>query len=373
MADEFARRLRKVQANRRTSGLDDVSTGLQIGQQVGKLIGGLAGAIHGSQQDAAANKLMNTQDAPRAALVDAGTGNAPVDTTPQDLGSLPSDTGGSDVDLGQAMTASRLSDSGPNVGDAPAANAIPAGVSTAGTKPFTGGVAGMKLQQEFQKNKMADQLSALKLAGAQRDAANAQAEDAGTGRYALDAQIKRAQLAKIQSDINAKNTPKPAKVDKNPPAVDIDSEPVIDQNQLTNHIDGIYGKGSTGNISRTLMEPDTIDDPKNPGTQIPNPNAPAYTKDDNGVVSSVTVGPKSKRVSMPINEAQTYVKQANALRIKQNLPAYRVPGEPQDVGASADKPYIAKNNLDVYSRAPGTWITLPNGKVAQVPQRRRQQ
>ena len=42
---------------------------MQVGQQVGKLLGGLSEAIKGAQKDALANKLMNTEDAPRAALV----------------------------------------------------------------------------------------------------------------------------------------------------------------------------------------------------------------------------------------------------------------------------------------------------------------
>jgi hypothetical protein len=68
-------------------------------------------------------------------------------------------------------------------------------------------------------------------------------------------------------------------------------------------------------------------------------------------------------------DAQIYTRQMNALRLKQGLPAFRVPGEDQSVGAAADNPFIAKSNLDVYSRAPGTWIKLPNGKIAQVPGR----
>ena len=88
------------------------------------------------------------------------------------------------------------------------------------------------------------------------------------------------------------------------------------------------------------------------------------------------IGPPDKPVAkIPIGDAQTFVKQQNALRIKQGLSPFRVPGEESDyqgnmVGATAANPYPAQNNLDVYSRAPGTWVRLPNGKIAQVPQRR---
>jgi hypothetical protein len=71
-------------------------------------------------------------------------------------------------------------------------------------------------------------------------------------------------------------------------------------------------------------------------------------------------------------QAQVYTRQANVLRLRQGLPALRVPGEDQTVGATPDNPFIAHNNLEVYSRAPGTWIRLPNGQVAQVPARKPQ-
>ena len=84
---------------------------------------------------------------------------------------------------------------------------------------------------------------------------------------------------------------------------------------------------------------------------------------------TIATGP-NKSVTIPKAEAQIYIKQANALRIKQGLPAYPVLGEDATMGATADNPYPAKNNLDVYSRPPGTWVRLPNNKIAQVPQRR---
>jgi hypothetical protein len=71
-------------------------------------------------------------------------------------------------------------------------------------------------------------------------------------------------------------------------------------------------------------------------------------------------------VSMPLSQAQMYAKQINALRLKRGLPALRVPGEDQRLGATPDNPYPAKNNLDIYSRAADTWLRLPNGKITHL-------
>ena len=92
--------LRRVQAINRNQGPSDVDRGIAVGQQVGKLLGGLSEAIKGAQKDALANKLMNTQDAPRAALVSAGVrsqevpirkGSIPLTPMPISRPILPSD------------------------------------------------------------------------------------------------------------------------------------------------------------------------------------------------------------------------------------------------------------------------------------------
>jgi hypothetical protein len=183
---------------------------------------------------------------------------------------------------------------------------------------------------------------------AQADAADAQAEASGTGRYAIGAALKRAQLAEANQRIAAgKAGPK---AEKNPPAENIGSEPVIDQNQLVQHFEGTYGKGSFADVMSNL---DQVDTETSPGFVI--------------------VGPPDKPVAkIPIGDAQVMVKQANALRLKQGLSAFRVPGEDQTVGVTAGNPYIAKSNLDVYSRAPATadgkggWVKLPSGGITHL-------
>ena len=386
-----------VDPKRQNANVNDVTRGLQAGEGIGKALSGLADAIKSSQANAAANKLMNTENAPRAALVNPGGTYVPdpggpqpasgdggdPDPDPYAIDTPPSTfvnpatgnvepvqgTGGQQIvfpdptvatNAGAAKTAASLTNNAPySVTPQPGTHFVPnapvsPNVSTAGTKPFTGGVEGMKVQQEFQKSQLEQQ-------AAQAKAADELAKRSGTGQYATEAALQRVKLQQAQSDLLQSQTPKPAapKVEKNPPAVNIGSEPVVDQNQLNNHIDGIYGKGTANSMASSINEPQTLAD----GSK--NPAAPVYNAD--GSVTILT-GP-NKKVTIPLAEAQTYIKQANALRLKQGLPAYKVPGEDPTVGSSAANPYPAKNNLDVYSRPPGTWVRLPNNKVAQVPNR----
>jgi hypothetical protein len=388
-----SRYYRAVQPRRQVDTGSDVERGLQVGAQIGKLLGGLGGAIKEAQKNAIANKLMTDQsisEQPGAGQTFSlgklgGGGSDSGDGVAQDLGTVPADQtftnpatgnveplqqdqGASDDEFRRAIAAARLQGSGSTVGssqpDTTTASTDfslrpqdltpsgPTNTQTVGGLIHTGGTQELDLQKEI----LAYRLQKSKAAA---DAADAQAQASGTGRYALDAKIKQAQLAKIQADLQKSREPKPAKEEKNPPAVSIGSEPVIDQNQLNRHIDGIYGNGSASKLASSINEPLTLPD----GT--PNPNAPVTTSDS----VSVPVG-KNKQITIPLAEAQAYTKQANALRLKQGLPAYRVPGEDLMIGATAANPYPAQNNLDVYSRAPGTWVRLPNGKIAQVPERK---
>lgn len=391
---------------------DAVNRGMQAGQEVGKLLGGLAGAIKGAQKDALANKLMTQEsigDQPGAGVTQ-DLGKLPPDgsggdssggaTTTQDLGTAPidptftnpatgdvqplqQDQGASDDELKRAMVAAQLQSStaAPTVGNAPTTPAAqtpsaPSGgdfslnpsdysaggtafgdkgssAGTVGGLIHTGGTQEMDLQKEMLAMRLQKQGAQERVAAAQAKAADDAAKASGTGQYAVAAAIKRAQLAKAQADLQ-----------KNPPAVNIASEPVIDINQLNNHIDGIYGKGSANDIAATLNVEPMMNDSNNPGQKIPNPNAPVVTG------NSVEVGPKNHRITMPLSQAQIYAKQFNAQQLRQGLPPIRVPGEDQTVGATAANPYPAKNNLDVYSRPPGTWVRLPNRKIAQVPERK---
>jgi hypothetical protein len=361
----------------------DAARGWEIGSQIGKGLGGLAEAIQQAQaqakQDAIANQLMNSQPLGQnttpqdLGIMPGGDGSS------QDLGTLPADqtftnpasgnvepvqTGDDNAPIQMPTSAG----SGPTVGSqmdqsqtaSATGDDMPLPTSdglgpTAGSLIHSGGLQELKLRQAFQEQNLNSAIKQAQLAKATQGPdplsvaldrarlAQIQAETAGTGGYAKDGKTgKKGEVA---------------------PAANLGSEPVTDPEQLTNHIDGLYGKGAAADMVSTMNEPPTIPDPTDPSKTIPNPNAPAI----NG--NSITVGPAKNRITLPVTMAQVLVKQLNALQLKQGLPAFQVPGEDQTVGATAANPYIAKNNLDVYSRAPGTWIRLPNGKVAQVPNR----
>lgn len=396
--------LRRVQARYQGQGQSDVQRGIAAGEAAGKLLGGLGTAIQGAQKNALANKLMNTQDAPRAALVNApgsGGDSGGPQPGPPDQGNTVDPGADLSTDLPEDVS-SQLSTttptqtytnpatgnieplqgqtppttySGTNTDPLVASNVAAARLSTPsstatpnrisatdwskqnpnvsifGTQQHTGGVQEMELQKE---------MLAMQMQKAQLARANAPAAPPDP----LDQALKRVRLAQAQQNLQNPKGNKPAAVKpEDMPITNLDSEPVNNQAQLNKHVDTIYGKGTSGNLASTIMEPPTIDDPKNPGTQIPNPNAPQVSADG----QTVTVGPKNKRVTMPIKTAQTLIKQQNSLNFKQNQPLLRVPGEDQTQGATANNPYPVMSKLDMVSRAHGTWVKLPNGTIAQVP------
>lgn len=387
----------------------DFERGSKIGESLGKAFTGIEGAMKEAKMNQLANQLMTGQDIsaqPGAGvtqdlgqLPDGSGAPPPLAGTPQSLGPLPQDPtftnpatgdiqplvtpGGDNTDLAQAVAAARLAgpSAGPTVGDTAATTAPPSpppstapsgdfalnptdytggGTSTVGSVTHTGGTAEMDIRKAL----LAQQLQKAQVAKAAADTADATAETAGTGKYALESAQKRANLAKTLADIAKANAP--AKPDKNAPAENIDSEPVKDQAQLVRHVDTQYGKGTYDQlismVSDNSVDPSEVDSGevdsagnpvKKPGTSIP-----------------IQVS-KDKTIQMPLAEAQTYIRQANLQRLQQGLPALRVPGETLDVGSTPDNPFIAHNNLEIYSRAPGTYVRLPNGKLvtAQGPKR----
>lgn len=372
---------------RRDTGAD-IDRGLQAGAEVGKLLGGLAGAIKGAQKDALANKLMNTEDAPRAALVSPGSrtvttpgtagipgsGGADADPDPDylytnpDPGTFTNPTTGnveplqgpdtSQRDLEQAVAQARLENpaipatapTGPTTSYVP--NAMPAGVSTAGTQPHRGGVQEIDLQKEMLAMQLSKQGQQEKVAAAQAKAADEAAQAAGTGKYALETAQRRATLERTRQEIEAAKNPKAV---KEGPAVNIDSEPVTSQEQLNKHINGIYGDGVAEGLVN-LVSDGTTDPSIDPNTKKAGP---------------ILMKIGTRNVSIPLLEAQIYIKQQNAIRRTQGLPLFRVPGEDQNLGKTPNLPYPARTNLDVYSRAPGGYMTLPNGTFVQVPEAKR--
>ena len=439
--------LRRVQARYQGQGQSDVSRGIAAGEAVGKLLGGLGDAIKGAQKDALANKLMNTEDAPRAALVstggpqpggpqpagvDSGDPNADLSTDlPENVSQS---VGGSAPILNQAIAAQQLSGSpgtvdpnadlstdlpdivsptqsvqvpaSPSLGintDAPAStaysgtgtdpalasnvaaaqlsNAQPSaqsatrpamapGVSTAGTAPHTGGVAEMELMQKMQQM----QAAKASAGSAQQEAAlrlqDLKDKAAGTGNYSTEGALKRAQLLKAQADAIAAGKPDTVKVDKNAPPANFNGEPVTDDNQLNNFVDKQYGAGTSTAITNLISDGSGADaaavkgadgkpviDPLTGQPKIASNLSVPLSKNQSGAVT------KSANVSLP--DLQTIVRQKNALRKKQGLSLYRVPGEDQSLGTITN-PYPITSKLDMASRASGTYARL-NGQTYRVP------
>lgn len=195
--------LRRVNAvDRNLTNQSDMERGWDFGSKIGT---SLTGAIQSYQKDQLANKLMNTMDAPRAALVSPGSsGGSSVATsggpqpaqgdqgTPESLdpdpdpipdpNASPSGTTSDPYtfDLSNDVAAKQAAQTLPAVtvsGQAPPTpNALPAGLNVKGTAPHRGGVAELALMKE-----------GLELQAQKASIADKLAEAAGTGRYAAKA------------------------------------------------------------------------------------------------------------------------------------------------------------------------------------------
>ena len=235
----------------------------------------LGTAIQGAQKNALANKLMTDQ----AIASQPGAGQT------QDLGTLPG---------GPQPGGPQPSSSGPDPDPDPTANPVPSSVNpdyqpysftdmpdtsvsdavaqqktaaalpsaqpapapsdfslnpsdysgggkTVGGLIHTGGTQELDLQKEMLAMQGTRQAQALATQKGQMDLADQQAEASGTGRYAVDAALKRAQLLAAQT--KAFN-PKTAVVKpEDIPITNLDSEPVNNQGQLNKYVDTKSGKG----------------------------------------------------------------------------------------------------------------------------------
>jgi hypothetical protein len=284
---------------------------LAAGAAVGKLLQGLSGGIQDMQKNMVANKLMNTEDAPRAALVsapggggDGGPQPAAGDTSdgvdpsadlstdlPEDVSTaapsvqVPPDTinnpgianqqtvpgtGGTysgantDDTLSSGVAAARLNAPAPasRISAADWSKQNP-GVSVLGTPKHTGGTDEMALQKEM----LAMRLSKSGEARANAEEARAVAKEADPIAKAQ----KLLELRKTQAEIDKAN--RPEKPDKNAPPENVDSEPVRDTDQLGNYVNTQYGNGvyeglvkaassssnSDSDLAQVPSEPDTKD------------------------------------------------------------------------------------------------------------------
>ena len=402
--------LRRVQARYQGQGQSDVERGIQAGQAIGKLLGGLGTAIQGAQKNALANKLMTDQaiaSQPGAGQTqDLGTldgsqsggpqpgppANAPdpdpdpIQQPPQTFsnpstgnveplqGQAPQFTTQDMPDLSQAVaqqkTASSLSTQPSASGDFTLnPSDYSGGGQTVGGLIHTGGVQELDLQKEMLAMQGTRQAQALAAQKSQMDLADRQAEASGTGRYAMDAALKRAQLLEAQNRaLNPKTAV--AKVDKNAPPTNFNGEPVTDDNQLNNFVDKQYGSGTSTAITNLISDGSGADAAavKGPdGKPVIDPltGQPKIASNLSVPLSKNQSGAVTKSANVSLQDLQTIVRQKNALRKKQGLSLYRVPGEDQSLG-SITNPYPITSKLDMASRASGTYARL-NGQTYKIP------
>jgi hypothetical protein len=292
--------------------------GGDIGGTLGRLVAGLMQQRQAAQQqakiNAVANQLMNTANPPRAGLVAPGVNPA---------------TGR------------------PNV--------IPAGVPTTGTAPSTGGLAEMRVRQEFEKNQLADAYQKARIANllnppgrGGRGAGGGGVGGTGTG----NAQRWTQYLGGQGSQGGGGKPGKPAPYVPN--SIDANTDPRADDfSKIQADFDAKYGKGAYGKVAPNL------------GTAQPSSDG-----------KSVIIGsnPDKPVMTMSPQEAQYWKNRYNAANVAAGHPTIGGlgPGTNPNSGQAAGtevNPAQVKNNLDLRALPMGTWFTGPDGQTHQkIPQ-----
>ena len=419
--------LRRVQARYQGQGQSDVSRGIAAGEAVGKLLGNLGTAIQGAQKNAIANKLMNTEDAPRAALVNTG-GPQPSQGQGVDSGDpdadlstdLPQDVsqsiGGSAPILNQAIAAQQLSSPGtvdpnadlstdlPDIVSPTQSVQVPAspslGINT--DAPASTTYSGTGTDPTLASNVAAARLSSVP-APAQPglapgvSTAGTSPHTGGVAEMELMQKMQQMQAAKASAgtaqqeaalriaDMKAKATGtgqyalpaalKQAQLLTAQTKATAQPKTAVDKTSLATNMDTepvadqdqlIRTYDSThgkGAFNSTVSAFNAPD-------AVPDPNNPGKTIPNGPAISgnSVTLNPNSKNpVSLQLNEAQTLAKQLNTRRIAQGLPPIPVPGVDQSLGTTRANPIPVQSRLDGASIPRGRWIKTPTGQIIQRP------
>ena len=423
--------LRRVQARYQGQGQSDVQRGIASGEAIGKLLGNLGTALQGAQKDALANKLMNTEDAPRAALVNTGgpqpsqgqgvdTGDPNADLSTDLPQNVSQSIGGSAPILNQAIAAQQLSGSpgtvDPNADlstdlpeyvsptqsvQVPASPSLGINTDTPATTTYSGTGTDPTL---------ASNVAAAQLSSSQPSAQPTQPSvapgfsTAGTRPHTGGVQEMEL-MEKMQQMQNAKATAGTAQQEA--------ALRLADARAKANRT-GRYAMDDAIDRANLLAAQkkalgDKVDLEKNPppatnldtepvlnqaqlvkhygkdvvGDMTDALSIPSTIKDNKGndipnpeapavVGDSLQYGSAKKdgtgRNNIPLADAAILTKQLNYLRKKAGQPLLRVPGETDlTLGATQDHPYPVKSKLDMLSRAKGTWVILPGGITKQVP------
>ena len=303
-----SRYFKAVAARRYPDTGNDMQRGMQAGQQVGKLLGSLGSAIQGARKDAAANALMNQQAAASGQFTDPG---ADLSTD------LPEDV-------------------------SPAIGGI---ATTPEQTPFTGGVEGMKLQQQFESDQLDTALKKAKLA-------DYIASTQGTGSYA-----KRATPVEKGVTVSGATSPwsgagsgalfdsttaKGGRVQKYVPgSSDVENDPSSDDPTKVRADYEAYHPGSDfGDFSRVSPDPKTGD---------------YVIKDKNG--QPVETVPKA--------EGDIYRMRMDAAKRKAGLPyTPSIPGQGSDssstlAAGTQGNPIVPQGQLHLRSLPAGAWVVDP--------------
>jgi hypothetical protein len=196
----------------------------------GDIVQGIANIIQQNRQNAIANQILNTQNAPRAGLVAPGVN--------------------------------------PQSG---AANVIPAGVSTAGTAPQTGGTLELAMRNEQAKQDLANQQAQLAIALKKAQIQDYIARAQGIGRYAL----KPTQTV----DWHQQLLEEKQRAAQDKAFVQWQQKNALDAPKLAANFDKTYGNGSAEQFYNSVQQGTGMRGNLVNGNFIPDPNGEYYASD----------------------------------------------------------------------------------------------
>jgi hypothetical protein len=239
----------------------------------GDLVKGIVNLMQQRRMEAIANQMLNTRNAPRAALVAPGV-------NPQS---------------GQA-------------------NVIPVGVSTAGTAPATGGTLELAMRNEQAKADLANQQAQLANALKRAQIQDYLAKAAGTGRYAPKPQTPADwhQNLEEQKQRNAQAKAFQSWQEKN----------ALDAPKLAQHFDKLYGKGSAENFYNAVTSGTGVRGNLVNGQFIPDENGEYYTHDADtargspglfGIGAHPATSEQLKGTLIKYNDLQAYMDKAKQI------------------------------------------------------------
>jgi hypothetical protein len=298
------------------------------------LAGTISGAIQQSKQDAVANQLLNQANPPRAGLVDPGVN--------------------------------------PQTGTA---NVIAPGVSTVGTAPATGGLAELRLRQQFQQQQQQDALrqaqTARELMLAQGRAGGGRGGGGGGGSAGASrspwSQAGRPDASKFiqsqQGDGGQGGGGGKGKAKGYVPGSSTSSDPeYYNYNNQRADVDSRYGKGTFDRMQG--LSGVITQDPKTGKWVSANPDVATVNADTGDVTLMGAGGKPGAQISA--GDLTANMKRYDATTVQQG-------GKPQYIGnymksqapetgkaaGTLENPYTPQDTVDLNAIPPGTYFVNP--------------